>query len=178
MTPKQFNKLREGDLIRNKNGHGFFVIRNSGYGSLVAQCILDVPVFAAGDWTHAAELVPVSHKPKIEDFPPAPKRPSFGKMHEDLIAAGFTLIEDRRGRRWRSSDNIFTSKIETAWDSLPKASRPEVKTVQLMRYELRKVGWTMDSESGAVAWTSPTGLVKRIWGTRAAWNYVFGDGAP
>lgn len=55
MNQDQFTKLQEGDLVRNKNGHGFFVLRNNA-GTVTVQCTLDIRPHHADDWTLAASI--------------------------------------------------------------------------------------------------------------------------
>lgn len=190
MTPEQFSRLSEGDLIRNKNGHGFFVLENKGCAAL-AQCILSVPRSRSEDWTLCARLEPVpqppspSLAPKVE----SPKRPPYEIMHRRVLDAGGLAIESKDDKKYRICGRVFNT-LEAAWDTLPKVTRKQVgKNLLEMRYELRKVGWTMDDDGspGPVVWTSPgvvdwsasSGIRKKsITGTRAAWDYVFGDDAP
>lgn len=173
MTPEQFSRLSEGDLIRNKNGHGFFVLENKGCAAL-AQCILSVPRSRSEDWTLCARLEPVpqppspSLAPKVE----SPKRPPYEVMHRRVLDAGGLAIESKDGTKYRILGRVFDT-LEAAWDALPKGKFEGGRTLAFMRAELKAVGWTMDTESGGVMWTSPTGIVKGISGTRRAWDYVF-----
>lgn len=174
MTPEQFNNLSEGDLIRNKNGHGFFVIRNNRRNSLVAQCLLDIPLSRCEDWTHTAELTPVAKLPPPQAAEPRrPVRPPVANIERILLDIGFAKITDARSTVWRSRNGSdFFTTVEGAWDSLPSHAVEElgIDRMQRFRNELINAGWRRVPDTASI-WKSPNMGVK-FRGTWVAWTVM------